>query len=302
LALSENVRLSEQLEERDAALNQLRQELEQQVALTTSETNDDPKIDSADQTSFGGSLEDSYGSIIRRSINATEEIARDDLANMLREVNKQRELETSGFLNQLDAMLCRAVSAETRLAEAQCSLAMLSKESNAAITEHLRLSSRLAESDLELRAVRCELVREKTRSIAAEAENRELTVTLDKIEQARSEHIASLTSKVQAMRQRATEAEAFLVAMRQWLAEKLEAFQRSLDGKSNQIVELERSRAILAAGSNALLKQINDRDNALAEAKLTIGVLVGRVAKHGATLRAIEVRSAKMLLARTPGF
>lgn len=311
LTIGENARLAERLAESDKALDHLKNQLEQMnQKLSTVEAAGDDLATAADKADAESAMIASASSQPDGATTlAASDVVRSELGALLNELTKQHAVETETFLSQLNAVLSRAVSAEERLAEAQHSLLALSKESNLAVGEHLKLSARLAASDLELQNTRCKLERANAALVAVKAENGELFSALDKAEKRRLNEVNALVSRLETMVLRAVKAETLLTETRRNLSEKFDLLQNSLEVKSRQIYELEQSRAVLAANTDALLDRVDARDKALAEAEVTIKVLADRVARPEIALdeQALELgarppSSTQMLLASTIAF
>ena len=93
---------------------------------------------------------------------------------------------------------------------------------------------------------------------------------------------------------RAASAETLLAEVRQSLLEKLELLQKSLQTKICQVEELKQSRAKLIEDARILLKSVDARDWALAEANGKIKLLAELVAEP--RTRAIgQVQSSRLM-------
>jgi hypothetical protein len=102
---------------------------------------------------------------------------------------------------------------------------------------------------------------------------------------------------------RAEAAETAFVELRQALFEKLNRLQTLNEIKTQQVQELEQSRAELIDAASALLKTVTLRDKALAHTKEIIKSLIGWITKPQiVTTGTIQMRSTEALLSDTISF
>jgi ABC-type transporter Mla subunit MlaD len=268
LVVGENTRLCPRLAERDAAIDNVHSQLEQAKAAL-----------------------------------AAAEVERNRLSAALDEANEKLEIETNALNTHRDAMSSRVVAVEKLLAETRESLLAYIEEKTAIVSENLRLSHRLAESDAAVIEACSHLERVKMALTVTEAERDKLASTVDEASKRLQTETESFAARLKAMSSRAEAAEAMLAEMRRSLFEKLDRLQTLHEVRTRHVQELEDSRSKLIDDADTLLKTMNTRDTALVHTTETVKLLVDWVTKSKAKAgEQIQVRPAETLLANTITF
>jgi len=268
LVVGENTRLCRRLAERDAAIDNVHSQLEQAKAAL-----------------------------------AAAEVERNRLSAALDEANEKLEIETNALNTHRDAMSSRVVAVEKLLAETRESLLAYIEEKTAIVSENLRLSHRLAESDAAVIEACSHLERVKMALTVTEAERDKLASTVDEASKRLQTETESFAARLKAMSSRAEAAEAMLAEMRRSLFEKLDRLQTLHEVRTRHVQELEDSRSKLIDDADTLLKTMNTRDTALVHTTETVKLLVDWVTKSKAKAgEQIQVRAAETLLANTITF
>jgi ABC-type transporter Mla subunit MlaD len=266
--VGENTRLCRRLAERDAAIDNVHSQLEQAKAAL-----------------------------------AAAEVERNRLSAALDEANEKLEIETNALNTHRDAMSSRVVAVEKLLAETRESLLAYIEEKTAIVSENLRLSHRLAESDAAVIEACSHLERVKMALTVTEAERDKLASTVDEASKRLQTETESFAARLKAMSSRAEAAEAMLAEMRRSLFEKLDRLQILHEVSTRHVQELEDSRSKLIDDADTLLKTMNTRDTALVHTTETVKLLVDWVTKSKAKAgEQIQVRPAETLLANTITF
>jgi ABC-type transporter Mla subunit MlaD len=266
--VGENTRLCRRLAERDAAIDNVHSQLEQAKAAL-----------------------------------AAAEVERNRLSAALDEANEKLEIETNALNTHRDAMSSRVVAVEKLLAETRESLLAYIEEKTAIVSENLRLSHRLAESDAAVIEACSHLERVKMALTVTEAERDKLASTVDEASKRLQTETESFAARLKAMSSRAEAAEAMLAEMRRSLFEKLDRLQTLHEVRTRHVQELEDSRSKLIDDADTLLKTMNTRDTALVHTTETVKLLVDWVTKSKAKAgEQIQVRPAETLLANTITF
>jgi DNA repair exonuclease SbcCD ATPase subunit len=268
LVVGENTRLCPRLAERDAAIDNVHSQLEQAKAAL-----------------------------------AAAEVERKRLSAALDEANEKLEIETNALNTHRDAMSSRVVAVEKLLAETRESLLAYIEEKTAIVSENLRLSHRLAESDAAVIEACSHLERVKMALTVTEAERDKLASTVDEASKRLQTETESFAARLKAMSSRAEAAEAMLAEMRRSLFEKLDRLQTLHEVRTRHVQELEDSRSKLIDDADTLLKTMNTRDTALVHTTETVKLLVDWVTKSKAKAgEQIQVRPAETLIANTITF
>ncbi|MGD0419318.1 MAG: hypothetical protein ABSA68_07050 [Xanthobacteraceae bacterium] len=268
LVVGENTRLCPRLAERDAAIDNVHSQLEQAKAAL-----------------------------------AAAEVERKRLSAALDEANEKLEIETNALNTHRDAMSSRVVAVEKLLAETRESLLAYIEEKTAIVSENLRLSHRLAESDAAVIEACSHLERVKMALTVTEAERDKLASTVDEASKRLQTETESFAARLKAMSSRAEAAEAMLAEMRRSLFEKLDRLQTLHEVRTRHVQELEDSRSKLIDDADTLLKTMNTRDTALVHTTETVKLLVDWVTKSKAKAgEQIQVRPTETLLANTITF
>jgi ABC-type transporter Mla subunit MlaD len=206
LVIGENARLCPRLAERDAAIDNVHSQLEQAKAAL-----------------------------------AAAEVERNRLSAALDEANEKLEIETNALNTHRDAMSSRVVAVEKLLAETRESLLAYIEEKTAIVSENLRLSHRLAESDAAVIEACSHLERVKMALTVTEAERDKLASTVDEASKRLQTETESFAARLKAMSSRAEAAEAMLAEMRRSLFEKLDRLQTLHEVRTRHVQELEDS-------------------------------------------------------------
>jgi chromosome segregation ATPase len=206
LVVGENTRLCRRLAERDAAIDNVHSQLEQAKAAL-----------------------------------AAAEVERNRLSAALDEANEKLEIETNALDTHRDAMSSRVVAVEKLLAETRESLLAYIEEKTAIVSENLRLSHRLAESDAAVIEACSHLERVKMALTVTEAERDKLASKVDEASKRLQTETESFAARLKAISSRAEAAEAMLAEMRRSLFEKLDRLQTLHEVRTRHVQELEDS-------------------------------------------------------------
>jgi chromosome segregation ATPase len=204
---------------------------------------------------------------------------------------------------ELEQVRAALAAAEKSLAETRLSL-LASAEANAAlIGENVRLSRRLAASDVSIEETRSALEQMRLALTMAEADHEKLASAVEEANKKLRAETESYQACVEDLSSRAEAAETMLAVVRQSLVNKLDSLQAWHQAKIRRVKELEDSRSKLIDGTGALLNIVNTRDKALAQTREAIKLLIDCVTNpKGQTKVRIEPHSAGMLLADTITF
>jgi hypothetical protein len=138
---------------------------------------------------------------------------------------------------------------------------------------------------------------------AAVAERDKLAAAFADANQSHQMEIDSLKSRLETTSSRAITAEALLAEVRRNLLEKLELIQNSLELKIGRVKELKQSHAKLIEDTRILLKSVDARDRALADANGKIKLLAELVAEPRCRAnKPVKAYRTDVLLASTVTF
>lgn len=283
LIVSENKRLSNRLSENDALIAKVGFQLEKMNSLPIG------------SRIGGGSVAGQTDQMVTESVigadSTNSEVDRSAINLMAADieprtsiaipatVDEQRQLETSAFLNQLDAMFSRAQAAEKQLAETRQSLTAFRAEHDLMRKENSNLSKRLEESAVALGGTQANFEQAIVAGTAAEAKAGALTKELDGVKVKHATEINTLRARLEDVSLRAFSAETSLSEARKSLFGKFELLQSLLQEKLRQGQELEQSRTMLMKCARVLWQTVQLRDKSLADSELTIKLLTKRICK-----------------------
>ncbi len=228
---------------------------------------------------------------------------RNELAAAIEQVYKKRDTETTALNTYLDVMRSRAADAEQLLEETQQSLAAHAEQNTSLIRDNSRLARSLADSNTAVETAHSQLDQMKSLLAAAIAERDKLVTGRAKANESHQTEIGDLKICLESACSRAASAETLLAEVRQSLLEKLELLQKSLQTKICQVEELKQSRAKLIEDARILLKSVDARDWALAEANGKIKLLAELVAEpRTRAIGQVQSYQTDVLLASTVTF
>jgi chromosome segregation ATPase len=140
------------------------------------------------------------------------------LAAAVLEAHERRQAEISAAKCRLQLMSSRAAAAETLLAQTRQGLVARAEEKNLVLTENLRLSRCLAESDVAVDTAWSQVEKAKTAMTEMKAVRDNLAAALSAASERYQSEISALTIRLEAMSARALAAENQLAEARQSLA------------------------------------------------------------------------------------
>ncbi len=331
LITSENSRLSERLAQNAAAVENDRCQLEQmktavaaveverdkdrselkrmKAAVASAEAERDKhrsELDRAKAALIAAETERDMSRSQLEDVKAAAAAAtaeRNELAAAIEDVYKKRNTETVAFNTYLDVMRSRATTAEQQLEETRQSLVAHTEQNTSLVSDNSRLSRSLAESNTAVETAHSQLDQMKTLLAAAMAERDKLGAALAKADESHHTEIDALKLRLEAACSRAANSDMQLAEVRRSLLEKLELLQNSLQAKIGEVNQLRQSHAKLIEETHMLLKSVDRRDRALADANGKIRLLAELVAvpRIGTKPRAQGCRT-DVLLASTVTF
>ena len=228
---------------------------------------------------------------------------RNELAAGIEEVYKKRDTEATALNSYLDVMRSRAGAAEQVLEETRQSLVQHAEQNTCLVRDNSRLARSLAESNAAIETAHSQLEQMKSLLAAAMVERDKLSVAFADANESRQTEIDTLKTRLEAMSSRTATAETLLAEVRQSLLEKLELLQGSLQAKIGQVSELRQSHARLIEETRILLRSVDARDRALADANGKIRLLAELVAEpRCGTTQRVQAYRTDVLLASTVTF
>ncbi len=228
---------------------------------------------------------------------------RNELAAGIEEVYKKRDTETTALNSYLDVMRSRAGAAEQLLEETRQSLVEHAEQNTSLVRDNSRLAHSLAESNAAVETAHSQLEQMKSLLAAAMAERDKVSVEFAGANESCQTEINTLKTRLEVMSSRTVTAETLLAEVRQSLLGKLELLQNSLQAKIGQVDELRQSHAKLIGETRILLKSVDARDRALADANGKIRLLAELVAEPRiGTKPRVQVCRTDVLLASTVTF